>query len=143
MLPREVTVQFLDHRHQVWIKPGDLNAAVAQAQFATASYVIVRVKSSDEDFPDAPLYYSFGARNLRMIPRSARLQGGEERCPRQRRIRKFLLKQSELRVLSFGLFAAESFPNHQSVTRNDRADLRGDLACVALALPRELDGPEH
>ncbi len=59
----------------------DVDSSFAQLQLALATYPRVGVEGTDEDLADAPLDDSRGARELGIIPGSARLQSREQRCP--------------------------------------------------------------
>src|SRR5579864_5978010 len=124
MLTCKVAIQFLDYRHEIRIEAGDLNASITEAQLTAPPYLIVRFQNPDKDLSDAPLDYSFRARNLRMISGSTWLKRCIEGCSCECFIRQLLFEQRKLGMLPRRPFSAKCLANHRPVSGDDSTYLR-------------------
>ena len=67
MFSKEISVQFLNLRHQVGIKASNLDSGSAKSELAATAYPIIRIQSAYNDSLDSPLYYSVGTGNLGVV----------------------------------------------------------------------------
>jgi hypothetical protein len=141
--PRELSIQFFDLLHQVWIESSDLDASFAQTELAATTDPVVRIKNANDYSRDPSLDDSFDAWELWLVARCARLQGGVEGRPSKHLGLQFLLEQSELRVLPGRQFPAKRLADKHGVARDDSSDLGRDFALLALALTGERHGSLH
>src|SRR5208282_2323279 len=72
-VPSELTIQFLDFRHQVVREKIGNNVSLSQPPLATSGDSRVGIEHTNYDPRNFTLDESFGARNLRMVAGSADL----------------------------------------------------------------------
>jgi hypothetical protein len=124
MEPSELAVQLLDLGHQVRVEPSYFDTCLTQPKLTSPTDVIVRVEHTDNDAPDPSLDDALNARDLRAVPRRARLQCREKRCAGERLVPELPLQESELGVLALAQLCSERLAKEDSVSSDDRTNLR-------------------
>lgn len=143
LLSHEPAIQLLDLRHQVGIKPSDLDARIPEAEFPAATDRVVRIEHADNDASDPAFDNSFHAWKLGTVSRRARLQRRKEGRTRQRIASEPGLQKRELGVVSGSEFASEGLAQRHTIPRDNGSDLGRDTSLFAHAPPRERYGPLH
>jgi hypothetical protein len=80
MLTIELSIQFFDNWSKIWIEGGDFDTSLSQSQLTGASNALIRIQDANEDLSDSAFDDPFRARNLRIVPRGARLKRREDSC---------------------------------------------------------------
>jgi len=133
MLSDEIAVELLDLWHQVGIKPDDLDSRLTKPELSTTTYPVIGIEGADGHSSNPSFYDPLDTCDLGMISGRAWLQGRKECGTRQRCVGKLPFEKCELCMLSWAEFPTIGFPEHFTIARYDRADLRGNSTRLALA----------
>jgi len=77
VLPREGAIHLLNLAHEVRIETANFDSRGTQAQFTSATNLLIGIENADHYSLDSPFDDAFHAGNLRRLPRRAWLQCGE------------------------------------------------------------------
>jgi hypothetical protein len=123
LFSRELAVELLDLRHQIGIRPSDLDASIPETEFPATTDRIVWIEHADDDACDSAFDDSFGAWDLGAVARRAWFQRREKGRTRQHLVPELGFEKRELGVVSGGEFASEGLAQHYTFPRDDSSDL--------------------